>query len=137
MSHRHTHADPTGDLVPLPDTVEGLVSLFQLAESRFEYSKTLYKHHSAERRLISEALRLKRVELEGVMVTDHAVVRYLQRVEGMDIAALKAKMAEDIPISDEFTRFYPAGENHRYVVAGNLIVTVRPNHPESSKQEKE
>jgi hypothetical protein len=67
------------------------------------------------------------------MVTDHAIVRYLERVEGMEIAGLKAKMLDGIPISDEVTRFYTAGTSHRYVVAGNLIVTVRQNQEGSDR----
>lgn len=137
MSHRHKHADPTGDLLGLPDTIEELVGLFQVTESRFEYSKALYKQHNAERRLVVEALRIKREELKGVRVTDHAVVRYLERVEGMDMAGLKAKMLDGIPMSDEFTRMFPAGPDHRYIVAGNLIVTVRPNKPLTESEEQE
>lgn len=64
-------------------------------------------------------------------VTDHAVVRYLERVQGVDIDALRAEIGR---IADDGLERGAAAVNHdgfRYVLAGDRVVTVElQNRPE-------
>jgi len=58
---------------------------------------------------VGQAIYALKHEGETPEVTDHSVVRYLERVEGMDMLDIRAKVA-----------------NHkRAVKVGNVIVTVR------------
>jgi hypothetical protein len=61
-----------------------------------------------------------------VLITDHAVVRFLERVAGLDIEALRDALAY---------RTWPAVQagaatlvvgGHRYCLDGNTLITVRP-----------
>jgi hypothetical protein len=61
-----------------------------------------------------------------VLITDHAVVRFLERVAGLDIEALRDALAD---------RTWPAVQagaatlvvgGHRYCLDGRTLITVRP-----------
>jgi hypothetical protein len=61
-------------------------------------------------------------------VTDHAVIRYLERVQGVDIEAIRREIGR---VAD---RGIEAGANgvisggHIYVIADVTVVTVQPQH---------
>lgn len=59
-------------------------------------------------------------------ISDHAVLRYLERVKGIDIAAIRAEM--DCPAlakADEFGCPVVIGKNgERMVIRGGIVVTV-------------
>lgn len=64
-----------------------------------------YKRHSAEATRISNILskikhelRLRRLERDGrPLVSDHALLRYLERVKGMDIESIRDDIQANLP----------------------------------------
>lgn len=59
-------------------------------------------------------------------VTDHAVVRYLERVWGVDIDALRARIARE---AESGVQHGAAAVNRgkvKFVLQGALVVTVKP-----------
>jgi len=65
-----------------------------------------------------------------VRVTDHAVLRYLERVGGYDIDDIRAQMiTEDLKLQAKFcpTGKIPVGDGkHMYVIQGGRVVSVVP-----------
>lgn len=63
----------------------------------------------------------------AVRVSDHAVVRYLERVRGVDIRAVRAEIAEVVALAEE----HPGANGvrsggHVYRIKNNTVVTVAP-----------
>lgn len=66
------------------------------------------------------------------LVSDHAVVRYLERVEGLDVVALKAEIAWRVDYAARLGASAVIIAGYRYVighdVAGQpVVVTVEPH----------
>lgn len=66
-------------------------------------------------------------------VSDHAVVRYLERVEGRDIAALKQEIARRVDYAAQMGATSIVVEGFRYVFSGMdsgapVVATVRPRN---------
>lgn len=65
-------------------------------------------------------------------VTDHAVIRYIERVLGIDCAPIRERIASDrlrqahAVLGDGR---YGIGSGHVAVVVEGRVVTVRPAHP--------
>ena len=62
-----------------------------------------------------------------VSVSDHAIVRYLERVKGMDIKAIRKEILPkhmSKAVSQLGNGFYPVGDTHRVRVKGGVVVTV-------------
>ncbi|MEV5031622.1 hypothetical protein MRBLMC3_000805 [Sphingobium sp. LMC3-1-1.1] len=59
-------------------------------------------------------------------ISDHAVIRYLERVKGVDIAALRAEMQSPaLAVAEEFGCPVVIGKNgERLVVRNGVVVTV-------------
>jgi hypothetical protein len=63
-------------------------------------------------------------------ITDHALLRYLERAKGLDVEAIRREIA-----TPELRAAIAAGaktysvENWTYVIEGGAIVTVRPRGP--------
>jgi len=59
-------------------------------------------------------------------ISDHAVIRYLERVKGVDIAALRAEMQSPaLAVADDFGCPVVIGKNgERLVVRNGVVVTV-------------
>ena len=75
-----------------------------------------------------------------IRVTDHAVVRYLERVEGVDIEAVRRKILTDEVV--EFVRHYGSGRfrpaNGFDVVARDcVIVTIAPDFESPNRRPQE
>lgn len=62
------------------------------------------------------------------MITDHAIVRYLERVKGMNIKDLEKEILNDATI-DLVNKFEGVGtfpcEGFRIVVKNNVVVTIK------------
>lgn len=61
----------------------------------------------------------------GVDVSDHAVLRYLERVEGVDVAAVRRRIAAAVRISERHEGV--SGVLHgglRYKIRDGVVVTV-------------
>ncbi|WP_375194661.1 hypothetical protein [Sphingobium sp.] len=61
-----------------------------------------------------------------VDISDHAVIRYLERVKGVDIAALRAEMRSPaLAVADEFGCKVVIGKNgERMIIQNGVVVTV-------------
>jgi hypothetical protein len=68
----------------------------------------------------------------SIGITDHAVLRYMERVHGLDIAAIRAMIRDDMGRGFEAGERLGAGRyavrtgSAVYVVAGQWVVTVLP-----------
>lgn len=61
------------------------------------------------------------------MVSDRAVVRYLERVVGVDVEALRREILhlnERVAVGELGDGKYPLGNGFRAVVKNNVVVTV-------------
>lgn len=59
-------------------------------------------------------------------VTDHAVLRYLERVRGMDIEAVRRHIAALCAGAVACGAICYRAEGHRFTIADRTVVTVRP-----------
>ena len=65
-----------------------------------------------------------------VSVTDHAVVRYLERVEGVDIAATRRQIARAVRLAEDYpgcTGVIKNGFVYKLNPSGDTVVTVHRN----------
>lgn len=72
-------------------------------------------------------LELSAIQNETLEVSDHAIVRYLERVEGLDIDRIKREIKGTIkPINgiEDFKKYTYHKDGFRYVVIENSVVTV-------------
>ncbi len=92
-----------------------------------------------------EATRRKIRELSArdgpLVVSEHAILRYLERVKGLDIEAVKAEIVP--PGTEDLVRklegvdgLYPAGE-HKIRVKENTVVTVVTKDEAREEQERD
>jgi hypothetical protein len=62
-------------------------------------------------------------------VTDHAMIRYIERVMGIDMEALKARILtpETRAFIDQFgSGKFPVAPGYRLVVKNRVVITVEP-----------
>ena len=67
-----------------------------------------------------------------VDISDHAVLRFLERVKGVDIEAVRAEMQTPaLTLADEFGAPFLIGRNgERLAIRDGIVVTVLPKgHP--------
>ena len=88
-------------------------------------------HLREGQRLLDQLQRVKRAmetaPREPMIVSDHALVRWLERVEGYDVEALRAKMSDAVRAADPVGDAY-AIQTHgiQLCVDAGRIVTVLP-----------
>jgi hypothetical protein len=96
----------------------------RLAEAGYIYAEELA---DIERQLAEVNVKLKEFgKADDPVVSDHAIVRYLERVQGIDIQAIRDTLLTDkvrayIAIAPSGT--YPAGEGFRVRVKKGVLVT--------------
>ena len=61
-----------------------------------------------------------------VEVSDHAVLRYLERVRGIDVEAARAEIAAITGIAASLGAKEAARDGHVYVLRGYTVTTVLP-----------
>lgn len=61
-----------------------------------------------------------------IPVTDHALIRWLERVEGLDIAALRVEIGRSGAVGVEFGATFVVVPGGKLVVAEGRVVTVYP-----------
>lgn len=61
-------------------------------------------------------------------VTDHAVVRYLERVMGVDVKAIRRQIAKNARLAEEHDCSAVNSGGFHYVMQGTSIVTVTPQN---------
>lgn len=70
--------------------------------------------------------RLSKTLHNGIDVSDHAVVRYFERVLGHDIFAIRSTIAKHISDMHVGNGFYPIDNKHSAVVQDGSVVSVIP-----------
>lgn len=68
-----------------------------------------------------------------IPVTDHAVLRWLERVEGLDIAALRASIGRSGAVGAEHGATFVVVPGAKLVVADGRVVTVYPREALESR----
>lgn len=71
--------------------------------------------------------KIKSISDSDIVVTEHAIIRYLERCKGLDLDAVKSEI-----LSEERRKMikamgngkFPIGDGARIVVKGNSIVTI-------------
>ena len=64
-----------------------------------------------------------------VSVTDHAIVRWLERVEGLDVATLREQIARSAAVGLAFGSRIVVVSGGKLILEGETVVTVlRPAH---------
>lgn len=122
------------EVINLTDDEDELIDLIADSNSMCKQAQNDLLYRQAEMRLIKTKLKKVREKSEGVRVTDHAMVRYLERVIGMDIEALRADILSKIPSDYDWkdTRVeylnIDVGDL-RYVMRDKLVITVTPIRP--------
>lgn len=120
--------------IELSDDVDELLELLAQSESLHTQAQNEQKLRQSERALIKDKLKVLRQKYEEPHISDHSVVRYLERVVGVDIEACKKEMISKLPKDfkpSENVEFVSVTEanNLRYVIRDNLIISVTPVAP--------
>lgn len=116
--------------IEIADDVDELIELHSQAMSLKSRATNELNLRKSELALIKNKLKVARANSSELMVSDHAVVRYLERVTGLDVDACKAELLSKMPANPkrtegfEFTKI--EGDNMQYVIRDNLIVSVTP-----------
>lgn len=68
-----------------------------------EYNRNLAQSSIISKRMarLKQELRVRRGKQEKPFVSDHAVIRYLERVEGLDIESIRSFLLDKTPIDAE------------------------------------
>lgn len=69
-------------------------------------------------------------------VSDHAVLRYLERVCGFDIDAIRRRCAELCAPAVAAGATSVQIDGHLYILAGGRLVTVRPTGPHHGRRRR-
>lgn len=114
----------------LTDDPDELMELLSQCESLNVQAENELKLRRSERDLIKSKLKKVRTNQEEIRVSDHAVVRYLERITGLDIPACKKEMLSKLPKTlklEEPVEFIQiTAEGLHYVIRDNLIISVTP-----------
>lgn len=71
----------------------------------------------------------RRPDLPTVSVSDHAVLRWLERIEGVDIDGLRARIARSAEVGVAFGAGVVVVSGGKLILEGDVVVTVlRPRH---------
>lgn len=65
-------------------------------------------------------------------VTDHAVVRYLERVKGLDVEALRAEIGGKVALGIAHGASSVVSQGYRYMLSasGHVLTVTRASEPE-------
>lgn len=133
MSRKRYKAVKFVSFVELTNDVDELLELFSQAESLNVQAEHELKLRRLERELIKRKLKMVRGNQKITHVSDHAIVRYLDRVIGIDIEACKRDMLAKLPkdfTPDEKVEFVKIPvDGLQYVMRDNLIISVTPTAP--------
>lgn len=116
--------------IELSDEVDELLELLSQADSLHTQARNELTLRKSERELIRDKLKVVRQRYDEPHISDHAVVRYLERVTGIDIQAAKKEMLDKLPADFapsplvEFVTIDASGL--KYVIRDNLIISVTP-----------
>ena len=98
----------------------------RLRADKSEISKEIGIKESSLRSIDQQLDRIRNAS-GSVVVTEHAILRYLERVEGIDIEAVKNRMVSESAqrqIKNLGSGVFPVGSSHKLRVRKGHIVTV-------------
>lgn len=73
------------------------------------------------------------MKLPRIKVTDHALIRYIERVRGVDLDAVRREISNKVETGVEHEAGAVIKDCNRYVLDGNVVVTVHPNRTPSRR----
>lgn len=125
--------------VDLPDGEDDLLDLLHISDVRRSRAATELEYRATESKHIRAKLRRLRVGSTKIRVTDHAIVRYLERSIGMDMKALKeeiiSKIPKDFEWSDDKLSIKPIGQGDlQYIIQDKMIISVCPTDREKEHE---
>lgn len=71
----------------------------------------------------------KELNRGNLAVSDHAVLRYMERIQGVDVEAIRNEIIDSIPCIDQAEGIKDMSVfkfNHKLVVKDNVVVTISP-----------
>lgn len=74
--------------------------------------------------------------MSRVQITDHALLRYLERVEGVDIAGLRDRLADRLAEAVTLGAVAVTIDGMTYRLADTVCVTVTPRHSRRRHQNR-
>lgn len=116
------------ELSRLESELRQLKEIAEDVKSRVSCLKNEYSHYSVK--IDKLARRIERIKQEGNIhkVSDHAVLRYLERVQGLDIEAIRENLrtneVRELSIDAPSGTFIPHRDNFIIVVRDGVVVTV-------------
>jgi hypothetical protein len=122
--------------IELTNDTDELLELLAQAESLHVQARTELELRISERKLIKDRLKVLRQDQTELRITDHAIVRYLERVTGVDIEACKQEILSKLPDNlersdDPVIVTVNNSDNLSFVIRDNLIISVTPTAPNS------
>ena len=131
MSRKRFKAVKFVSFVELSDDIDELMELLSQSESLVAQAHNEQVLRVSERKLIKDKLRKLRQDLPELRISDHAIVRYLERVTGMDIDACKSEILSKLPSDlkrsdDPVIVTVNDTDNLSFVIRDNLIISVTP-----------
>lgn len=120
------------EFVELSNDVDELLELLSQTESLNVLAENELKLRRAERAVIKHKLKKVRDDGASLLVSDHAVVRYLERVVGVDVEACKKEIISKLPKDykpDKAVELVDINDKLRYVIRDKLIISVTPREP--------
>lgn len=100
------------------------IELKELNESRREIQDKVNRVKDTLNSINAEVVSLENTKL---VISEHALLRYLQRAKGIDLEQMKAEMINDKTINlinTLGTGKYPIGKGCRAIVKGRTVVSV-------------
>ncbi len=118
------------DFIRLTDDEEELLDLLSVAHSLQAKAEAEMRLRRRETNLIQNKLKVVRNAKPDLQITDHAIVRYLQRVLGYDVEGIRKEMLTKVP-SDYLKSVEPGFlkidvDGFQYVIRDNIIISVVP-----------
>lgn len=126
------------EYIRLTDDEEELLDVLSVAHSLEANAEATLNLRRKEVALINARLRKVRGENPSLQITDHAVVRYLERVVGLDIDSVRKDMIAKVP--EDHTYDSTPGfikidvDGLQYVIRDNIIISVIPTKPKEQNE---
>ena len=95
-------------------------------ETSRECLAELRKQLGAELAMVNDAIAIARPK-RGLGISDHAVLRYMERVRGIDTEAIRSEIQEAVASGQQIAPDAIAGNKREaYILSGGQVVTVLP-----------
>lgn len=119
-------SDTTALLKQLQSQLDGLNKTIQAADEAIKQQKDEVSRMHARRAKLQH--QIQNLSAKGtIVISEHAILRYCQRVLGLDLDAVRAEILDDETrglIQNLGNGTYPVGTSHRVKVRGSTVTTV-------------